>query len=92
MPGDLDLATRALLAVPPPERAPLAETLLAEAALADRYSKRLGRRHTFGAGTLADAALRRPRAPGPALDAGPYLAALQTLLTAIAARRTHRGG
>ncbi|NDV00841.1 hypothetical protein [Pseudoroseicyclus tamaricis] len=87
---DLDLAARALLAAPPEARPALAATMLAEADIADRYRKRLGRLHAYGGGSLTHAALLRPRAPGPGLDDGPYLGAVATLLSAIAARRTHR--
>ncbi|MGZ9809864.1 DUF7742 family protein [Pseudoroseicyclus sp. H15] len=87
---DLDSAARALLTCPPGEQPALAAQMLHEADIADRYRKRLHRPHTLGSGTLAEAALRRPRAPGPSLDSRAYLEALSTLLTAIATWRSHR--
>jgi hypothetical protein len=72
LPGDIDLATRALAAAPPAQRATLLARLVTEAHAADKYTRRFRRRHPlWGDGALGSAARARPLAPacGPALRA-----------------------
>ena len=58
LPGDLDCAVAVVMAQPPEARADVAARLLAQADLADRYRKRLGRAHPhYGTGSLMSAAL-----------------------------------
>ncbi|MFW2587545.1 hypothetical protein [Sagittula sp. SSi028] len=58
LPGDISAAVRALLSVPPPDRAALARRLVEQAALADSHRRRTGCAHPdFGDGTLMAAAL-----------------------------------
>ncbi len=88
LPGDLVAAGRALLAAPPGERAGLARRLLRDADAADRFRKRLGRAHPeWGNGTLMAAALARPVAPEPRLDAPDYLRCQIEMLSALLERR-----
>ena len=65
--ADLEVAARALLAMPKAARAVAARELLAEAAAADRHRLATRRLHPhFGDGTLMAAAMQRPLAPRPA--------------------------
>ncbi len=84
LPGDLDQAARAMLAVPEPRRGALARRLVAEARAADRYRRRCGLAHPrWGDGSLMAAAMRHPQLPlGPVIDAA-QLAALRQLLGAL---------
>lgn len=84
MPGDLDCAVAVVMAQPPQARAEVAERLLYEADVADRFRKRLGRAHpVYGTGSLMSAALGWPDAPrGRVYDAS-YCAALIVVLTAV---------
>ncbi|WP_394152551.1 hypothetical protein [Loktanella salsilacus] len=83
---DLDIAARAILARPAAEWPERAASLVTGARLADRYRKRLARRHpVWGDGTLAAAALGvagRDIAPPQRCDAS-YVKALQCILTAL---------
>lgn len=86
--ADLVSAARALLAVPEAMRAGLAERLIAEAEAADRYRRRLGRRHPrWGDGTLAAAAAGRAMAPETRLDAQEYCGCLIAVLSTLRERR-----
>lgn len=84
LPGDLDCAVAVVMGQPPAARAGVAAELLAQADLADRFRKRLGRAHpVFGTGSLMSAALCWPDAPrGRVYDAS-YCAALIVVLTAL---------
>ena len=81
---DLDIATRVLLAIGEPDRAATARRIVGTARVADRYRKRLGRRHpVWGDGTLAAAALAesKPVVPRPCDRA--FRLTLRLLLEAI---------
>ena len=81
---DLDDAVRALLAVPPSDRAATAARIVARASVADRYRKRLGRRHpAWGDGTLS-AAARSAALGARSGHCGPdYRRALMLVLAAL---------
>ncbi|SEW04583.1 hypothetical protein SAMN04488515_0798 [Cognatiyoonia koreensis] len=80
---DLDAAARALLAVPPEDRAVLARHIVFAADTADRYRKRLRKAHTaYGTGTLTSAVSDMTRAGTPYCHAD-YRKCLQTLLSAL---------
>ena len=81
---DLDIATRVLMGLPAGQQAEAARDIVAGARLADRFRKRLRRRHpVWGDGTLAQAALAvRGPAASPRCDAR-YRAAMVGLLAAI---------
>ncbi|HCP80601.1 MAG TPA: hypothetical protein DIT67_03090 [Octadecabacter sp.] len=84
---DLDLATRALLAVPRGAWAATAEMLIDEAHIADLWRKRRGSAHpNGGTGSLYAQASLHPRAGIPQSSAQ-YCAALSTLLRALDAWR-----
>ena len=83
---DLDLAARAVLAQPAGAQPDAAARLVAGARLADRFRKRLGRRHSvWGDGTVAAAAMALAGgklAPPQRCDTA-YRHALQSVLTAL---------
>ncbi len=84
LPGDLDRAVGALLAVPNAERAELAADLVRTARIADLYRKRLGRVHpTWGDGSLMAAAMARPRQPLPPCFSREARTALRQVLDAL---------
>ena len=86
--GDLIAAARVLRAEPAAARDGCIARLIAEADLADRSRKRLGRPHAvYGNGSLMAAALRRRPAPEPFLSDLAYLDALGRVIAALAARR-----
>lgn len=86
LPGDLRAAACALLDWPPAERSAALDVLVARADAADRFRRRLGRRHPlWGDGTLAEAA-GRVRAEPFCADPD-YLDALLRVLMLLAARR-----
>lgn len=93
MSADLDSAVAVVLALPPQDRAVVAQRLLVEADLADRYRKRLGRAHpVYGTGSLLSAASGRPALPQrPYCDAA-YCAGLAIVLVAIQGWRERSGG
>ncbi|RYG91933.1 hypothetical protein EU803_05640 [Loktanella sp. IMCC34160] len=89
LPGDLDMAVRALLAVPEPDRPGLARQLLDEAQVADKTCRRLGRAHpAFGDGSLYEAARRHQRESLPDYCNDSYCAALAVLIEAVMARKS----
>ena len=84
LPGDLDCAVAVVMAQPPETRADVAAKLLAQADLADRYRKRLGRAHPiYGTGSLMSAALGWPVGPRRRVYDASYCAALIVVLTAL---------
>lgn len=93
LPGDLDCAVAVVMAHPPESRAGVAQRLLFQADVADRYRKRLGRAHPdYGSGSLMSAALSWPLgARGRVYDAS-YCAALIVVLTAVQDWRARFGG
>ena len=83
-PGDLDCAVAVVMAQPPHVRAEVAARLLAQADLADRYRKRLGRAHPlYGTGSLMSAALGWPEGPRVRVYDASYCAALIVVLMAV---------
>lgn len=89
--GDAVAAARVLVALPPEEREDRMRRLLAEAHMADRCRKRLGRGHPrFGNGSLMDAASRHPQRPEPFLDDVEYLASLGVVIGCLLERREGR--
>ena len=87
MHGDLVAAARALLPVPPTQRAAQIARWLAEAHAADRYFRRLGRVHRhWGDGSLRTRVLGVPLPPEPALNQPNYLHCLSCVLNALARR------
>ena len=89
LPGDLDMAVRALLNVPPEARAELANLLLQEAQAADLYRRKYGKPHVnFGSGTLASAASTRRLAPLPDHCTAAYCDALALFLEVYLARKS----
>lgn len=90
--GDIAAAARAALARPAPERAAAIAALIAEAELADRYRRRLGRLHPcLGNGTLMAAALARGAVPEPAPGDPAYLRAMAQVIEALLARHDGAG-
>jgi hypothetical protein len=86
--GDVTVAARALLPCPAAARRPLMRRMIAEADLADRYRKRIGRGHRlYGNGSLMAAALARDPPPEPYLSDAEYLDCLATVIAALADRR-----
>ncbi len=84
LPGDLDCAVAVVMAQPPEARAGVAAQMLAQADLADRYRKRLGRAHPiYGTGSLMSAALGWPEGPRSRVYDASYCAALIVVLTAV---------
>lgn len=92
MPGDLDCAVAVVMRQSPEDRADVAERLLFEADVADRYRKRLGRAHpVYGSGSLMSAALGWPCGAGGRVYDASYCAALIVVLTAVQAWRGRVG-
>ena len=93
LPGDLDCAVAVVMAQPPEDRPRVAAQLLAQADVADRYRKRLGRAHpVFGTGSLMSAALGWPDAPRGGVYDASYCVALIVVLTAVQDWRGRFGG
>lgn len=91
LPGDLIAAARVLLAVPEAERPVAIRRMIAEAEIADRYRKRLGRGHRlYGNGSLMAAAMRRQLLPEPFLGDPDYLDCLATVIRALSERHGAR--
>ena len=85
--ADLEVAVRALLAVPETARTETATALLRAAEMADEYRAESGEVHPiFGNGTLMSAALHYKLAPRPAAYCAKEIATFTILLNAIAAR------
>lgn len=81
---DIEVAARVLLCVPPNGHADLMAELLQRADIADRYRKRLGRRHpVFGSGTLMSAAQNYPQSGRPAFIRKEMLQALSSVINAL---------
>jgi hypothetical protein len=91
LPGDMDYAVRALMAVPSPQRPALALQLIAEADTADRYRKRLHCVHPqFGNGSVMSAASGHRLAQLTDWCDTAYCQALATFLDAVLNRpQTH---
>jgi hypothetical protein len=88
LPGCLDRAVAALLAVPPAARPRLAAAIVTEARAADAWRKRQGRAHPlWGDGSLMSAALRHPARPLPPSLGREARAALRQVLDALDAGR-----
>ncbi|MBE0414643.1 hypothetical protein [Yoonia sp.] len=86
--ADIECAMRHLLQVPPAQRRAAMADLLARADSADRYRKRLRRRHPdFGDGTLMAAAMGQGVAPRPAACDAQVLACLDIVITVLRARK-----
>lgn len=84
LPGDLDCAVAVVMAQPPEARAGVAARLLAQADLADRYRKRLGRAHpVYGTGSLMSAALGWSFPSNGRLYDSSYCSALIVVLSAV---------
>ncbi|WP_341213569.1 hypothetical protein [uncultured Limimaricola sp.] len=84
LPGCLDRAMAALLAVPPGARPALAARLVTEARTADAWRKRQGRAHPlWGDGSLMSAALRHPARPLPPSLGPEARGALRQVLDAL---------
>lgn len=89
--ADLDMVTRALLALPCHDRRAAAARIVARADVADRYRKRTGQAHpTFGSGTLASAIPRKVDAAQPARCDAIYFDALAAIIAALQARMRHQ--
>lgn len=87
LPGDLNAAARALLAVPADARPVLARRLLAQADAADRYRVRHRRAHPlWGNGSLQSAALGRQALAERRLDDADYVDCLIVMLEALRER------
>lgn len=83
--SDLDTVVRAMLAVVPENRGDLARTVVARAAIADRYRKHLRCRHpVFGDGSLTAAAQDCRKVQVPARCDRAYLACLGALAEILA--------
>ncbi|MHA6262170.1 DUF7742 family protein [Arenibacterium sp. CAU 1754] len=86
--GDVSSAARALLNVPPADRAALCHRLLREAEEADRYVARVGRLHPiWGNGSLMSAARKRVLANEPTFDDAEYCGCFEMVLQALVLRR-----
>lgn len=86
--GDIEAAARALLNCPPDAREDLCDRIVAEAGLADRYVRRMGRLHPlWGNGTLRDAARRYGSPPAPGFDDRSYCTCFGLVLKALCHRR-----
>lgn len=91
MHADVVAAARALLAVPRGDRAALAARMLAEAEAADRWRRRLRRRHPlWGDGTLAAVAAGRRQAPEPWLGDAEYCDCMLHVFEALLGRHGPR--
>lgn len=87
LPGDLVAAARALRPLPVPARPAAVAAMIAEAALADRFRKRLGRPHPrLGNGSLMAAASAWPQAAEPWLSDPDWLGCLAAVIAALRAR------
>ena len=85
--GDISSASRALLAVPVRERAPLARRMIHEAEVADRHVLSTGRLHPeWGNGTLMAVARRRPLAVEPDFDNAEYCRCFELMLRCLRRR------
>lgn len=81
--GDIIAAARALLEIPPSDRAAAIKTMLYLAHSADKFRKRTGRPHKqWGNGSLM-AAVPKPKFHEPYLSSVNYLCALQLVLAAL---------
>jgi len=91
--SDLDVAARALLAVPGPERRARMAQILAMAHRADRHLGETGRFHPRdGNGSLASAARKHGLHPARAVCDAAYLAALGCVLEALASADDDKSG
>jgi len=86
--ADIEAALRVLLLHEPAVQPRIATRLIDQAHCGDKYRKRLGKPHPqFGSGTLMSAASKHARAARPTRYDAPTIAALKTLLDALASRR-----
>ena len=84
---DLCAAARVLLHIPVPERNNFAYNLVQNAHNADKYRKRLGKRHpSWGDGTLSGACQQYRTYQTPHHCSRDYLHALSVLITVLRAR------
>lgn len=89
--ADIEVAVRVLICVPPQARAKAMADLLDRADVADRYRKRVGRRHPqFGSGTLMSAAQNQPVASRPAFLDKDAHDALFCIINALNKNTTHQ--
>jgi len=89
LPTDLDIAARVLMTIPKIERRAFVARLIAQADVADRYRKRLGRAHPhYGSGSLMAAALRHDHQAPTRHCNDLYCACLAEVLCGIAEYRT----
>lgn len=86
--NDLTTAARALLWAPQAERKDLCQRILYKADIADRFTRRVQRRHPqWGNGTLVEAIENCPLAPEPPCSDPAYCSCLTMVLQGIAAKR-----
>ncbi|MEP5730939.1 MAG: hypothetical protein ABJL67_16405 [Sulfitobacter sp.] len=86
--SDLRAAVRALLHVPCSERKSVCDDMIGEADIADRFTRKLRKRHPrWGSGTLGDAAHTRGMAAEDNIDDVEYLTCLRIVVTALLDRR-----
>ncbi|MEO1306550.1 MAG: hypothetical protein AAFV38_01100 [Pseudomonadota bacterium] len=88
---DVAFAARALMALPPDQRAHRAARLVRQAAVADRYRRRFGKAHpAWGNGSLLSAATRLPRSPIESFEDPDYCTCFSLVLRALLRdRRNH---
>lgn len=87
--GDVAAAARVLLALPEAARAPALKRMLAEAEIADRYRRHVGRAHwLYGDGSLRAAAMRHAMPAEPLLSDPDYLDCLARVIAALSERRS----
>lgn len=85
--ADLDICVRVLLAAECAERRTIFEQICANAAVADRYRKRVGRCHPqHGTGTLMSAVTHHPRVDRPSTIGQDYLECMQLVSAMLAAK------
>lgn len=85
--ADLDICVRVLLAADRTERRPLFEKICADARVADRYRKRVGRCHPqHGTGTLMSEVRHHPRVDRPSIIGQDYLECMQLVSAMLAAK------
>lgn len=84
--GDVVAAARALMDLPPSERAAAIARMIDQAHCADKFTKRTGRPHKcWGNGSLMAAAVPKPKTREPFLSDPAYIQAMQQCLAALLA-------
>lgn len=87
--GDVAVAARVLLALPPAVRPLRLARLIATAEAADRYRRRTGRGHPlWGTGSLMAAASGMPKSPEPDFDDDGYCRCWAMVLEALLRHRS----